>query len=91
MTHFAKVRDGIVTQVIVADIEFFDVFVDSSPGSWIQTSYNTYGNKHTYGGVPLRGNYAAVGYTYDSEHDVFFAPKPNGEAILDTSTWLWDV
>ena len=56
MGHFAKVVDGKVTQVIVAEPEFFTTFVDSSPGAWIQTSYNTQGNKHLLGGTPLRGN-----------------------------------
>ena len=41
MAHYAKVNGGIVEQVIVAEAEFFDTFVDSSPGQWIQTSYNT--------------------------------------------------
>ena len=43
MAHFAKVVDGKVSQVIVAEPEFFETFIDSSPGEWIQTSYNTYG------------------------------------------------
>jgi hypothetical protein len=91
MRHFAKVVDGKVTQVIVADTEFFDTFVDSSPGEWIQTSYNTYGNQHTQGGTPLRGNYAGIGFTYDKENDVFYAPKPTENATLNTETWLWEV
>jgi hypothetical protein len=91
MSHFAKVVDGKVTQVIVAEPEFFDTFVDSSPGEWIQTSYNTYGNQHTQGGTPLRGNYAGIGYTYDRENDVFYAPKPADDATLNTETWLWEV
>ena len=41
MSHYAKVVTGIVTQVIVAEADFFDTFVDTSPGEWIQTSYNT--------------------------------------------------
>ena len=40
MAHFAKVENGLVIQVIVAEAEFFDTFVDSSPGEWIQTSYS---------------------------------------------------
>lgn len=91
MAHFAKVVDGKVTQVIVAEKEFFDTFVDSSPGEWIQTSYNTIGNQHTQGGTPLRGNYAGIGYTYDRENDVFIAPKPADNATLNTTTWLWEV
>jgi hypothetical protein len=42
MAHFAKVVNGIVEQVIVAEAEFINNFVDSSPGEWIQTSYNTF-------------------------------------------------
>ena len=91
MGHFAKVVDGKVTQVIVAESDFFQTFVDSSPGEWIQTSYNTLGNQHTQGGTPLRGNYAGIGYTYDKEHDVFYAPKPTENATLNTETWTWDV
>jgi hypothetical protein len=89
MSHFAKVCDGKVTQVIVAEKEFFDTFVDSSPGTWIQTSYNTYGNQHPEG-RPLRGNYAGIGYTYDSVNDVFYAPQPYPSWILNNTTWLWE-
>jgi hypothetical protein len=91
MAHFAKGVDGVVTQVIVAEPEFFQTFVDSSPGEWIQTSYNTIGNQHTLGGTPLRGNYAGIGFTYDRTNDVFIAPKPADNATLNTETWLWEV
>lgn len=90
ISHYAKVVDGKVTQVIVAEADFFTTFVDSSPGEWIQTSYNTQGNQHP-NGTPLRGNYAGVGYTYDRENDVFIAPKPADDATLNTTTWLWEV
>jgi hypothetical protein len=90
MAHFAKVRDGVVVQVIVAEPEFFDTFVDTSPGQWIQTSYNTHGNQHKLGGTPLRGNYAGVGYIYDATNDVFYAPKPYASWTLNQSTWLWE-
>lgn len=86
MSHFAKVTDGKVTQVIVAEKEFFDTYVDSTPGEWIQTSYNTQGGKHTQGGTPLRGNYAGIGYTYDRTNDVFYAPQPYASWILDNTT-----
>jgi hypothetical protein len=88
MSHFAKVLDGKVTQVIVAEPEFFQTFVDSSPGEWIQTSYNTHGNQHPEG-RPLRGNYAGIGYTYDRTNDVFYAPQPYASWILDQTTWTW--
>jgi len=90
MSHFAKVVDGKVVQVIVAEPEFFNIFVDTSPGTWLQTSYNTYGNQHPQG-RPLRGNYAGIGYTYDHQNDVFIAPKPADNATLNTTTWLWEI
>ena len=90
MAHFAKVVGGLVTQVIVAEQEFFDTFVDSSPGQWIQTSYNTHGGVHANGGTPLRKNYAGIGYTYDAGRDAFIPPKPYSKWVLNEQTCLWD-
>lgn len=89
MSHYAKVLDNKVIQVIVAEPDFFTTFVDTSPGEWIQTSYNTIGNQHPEG-RPLRGNYAGVGYTYDRTNDVFYAPQPYASWTLNQSTWLWE-
>lgn len=88
MSHFAKVLNGIVTQVIVAETEFFDTFVDTTPGEWIQTSYNTHGGQHPEN-RPLRKNYAGIGFTYDAERDAFIPPKPEGDYALDEETCLW--
>jgi hypothetical protein len=96
MAHFAKVSDGKVVQVIVAEPEFFDTFVDSSPGEWIQTSYNTRGGVHygqdgqPDGGVALRGNYAGIGFTYDRTNDVFYPPAPFPSWTLNNTTWTWE-
>jgi hypothetical protein len=89
MAHYAKVNNGIVEQVIVAEADFFDTFVDSSPGQWLQTSYNTHANQHPEG-RPLRGNYAGVGYTYDATNDVFYAPQTYPSWTLNETTWTWD-
>ena len=88
MAHFAKVNGGIVEQVIVAEPEFFDTFVDTSAGEWIQTSYNTHGGQHPEG-RPLRKNFAGIGYTYDSERDAFIAPQPYPSWVLNEDTCLW--
>ena len=90
MAHFAKVVDGKVTQVIVAEPEFFETFVDTSPGEWIQTSYNTRGGEHTLGGTPLRKNYAGIGFTYDRTRDAFIPPQPFPSWVLDEDTCLWN-
>ena len=90
MGHYAKVVDGKVTQVIVAEPDFFTTFVDSSPGEWIQTSYNTQGGVHQLGGTPLRKNYAGFGYAYDRERDAFISPQPFPSWTLNEDTCLWE-
>lgn len=97
MAHFAKVVNGVVDQVIVAEPEFFDTFVDSSPGEWIQTSYNTKGGVHYNpetgepdGGVALRKNYAGVGFTYNRDKDAFIPPQPYPSWTLNEESCLWE-
>lgn len=87
MSHFAKVENGIVTQVIVAEQDVIDSGMFGT--GWVQTSYNTYGNKHPLN-RPLRGNYAGIGFTYDQINDVFYAPQPYPSWILNQTTWLWE-
>jgi hypothetical protein len=89
VSHFAKVVNGFVTQVIVAEPEFFDTFVDTSPGEWIQTSYNTHAGHHPEG-RPLRKNYAGIGYTYDPVRDAFIPPKPGDSWVLNEETCQWE-
>jgi len=96
MSHFAKVVDGIVTNVIVAEQEFIDTYKDGLPGEWIQTSYNTSGGKHYApnshdedDGVALRKNYAGLGYTYDDGRDAFIAPQPYPSWVLNEDACQW--
>jgi hypothetical protein len=93
MSHFAKVENGIVTQVIVAEQDVIDTGIFGH--GWIQTSYNTKGGVHygqdgnPDGGVPLRGNYAGIGYVYDNVNDVFYAPQPYPSWTISAPTWTW--
>jgi hypothetical protein len=98
MSHYAKVFNGIVIQVIVAEPEFFNTFIDSSPGVWLQTSYNTKGGVHFApntnltapdNGIALRANYAGIGYTYDQTHDVFYAQQPYPSWTISAPAWIW--
>ena len=94
MSSFAKVEDGIVTEVIVAEQDFID---DHKTGTWIQTSYNTHGGKHydpdtreEDSGTPLRKNYAGMGDIYDSVRDAFYAPQPFPSWTLNDDTCYWE-
>lgn len=92
MSHFAKIENSIVTQVIVADQEF----VNSLEGDWVETTYGarggiSYGQDLTPDGRPvLRKNYAGIGYTYDSQRDAFIEPKPFQSWILNEETCIWE-
>jgi len=93
MSHFAKIENGIVTQVIVAEKDVIDSGVFGN--GWIQTSYNTRGGIHygqdgqPDGGNALRANYAGIGYTYDATNDVFYEPQPYPSWNISTPTWIW--
>ena len=90
MSHFAEISDsGIVLRVIVAEQDFINKGKLGDPNKWIQTSYNTSGGVHRLGGVPLRMNYAGVGYTYDGQRDAFIPPRPFASWTLDENTCLW--
>ena len=89
MAHFAKVENGVVTQVIVIDQETLNTGLWGDPASWVQTSYNTRGGEHPEG-RPLRKNYAGIGYTYDAQRDAFIPPKPFNSWVLDEQTCLWN-
>jgi hypothetical protein len=104
MAHFAKVVDNIVVQVIVAEPEFFDTFVDTTPGQWIQYSYNVHGGVYydpttnepladqstvEWTAPRLRKNPAGVGAHYDPDADVFYPPRPYSSWVLDTNDYQW--
>ena len=58
-------------------------------GIWIQTSKNTFGNRHLEGRIPFRKNYAGIGFTYDPQRDAFIAPQPEGNFVFDEETCVW--
>ena len=96
MSHYAKVNNGIVETVIVADQDFVDNYIDGLPGEWIQTSYNTCGGKHydqegnEDGGTPLRKNFACKGSLYTKELDAFHEAQPFNSWTFNETTCLWE-
>ena len=94
MGHYAHINeDNIVDNVIVAQADFINSGAVGDPSQWIQTSYNTRGGVHYNSetnepddGIPLRKNYAGIGYTYDSVRDAFIPQKPFESWILDEFT-----
>lgn len=99
MSHFAKVDQGKVIKVIVAEQEFIDNLFETVPGKWIQTSYNTRGGVHyeSDGVTPsadqtqaLRKNFAFIGGVYDFVRDAFYEPQPYPSWTLNETTCFWE-
>jgi hypothetical protein len=87
MSHYAKVEDGIVTNVIVADTK--EWCEANLGGTWIQTSYNTHGGVNSRdGGEAIHKNYAGLGYTFDGIG--FAAPEPYPSWTKNEETYLWE-
>ena len=96
MAHFAKVENGIVTQVLVIEQDVVNSGAFGDPKTWVQTSYGTRGGVHygpdgkPDGGVALRKNYAGVGFTYDPVRDAFIPPRPFPSWTLNEQTCFWE-
>ena len=102
MAHYALINsDNIVVQVITGvdenliQIDLDGTEVGGSSEAWEQfyssrpwfegltckrTSYN--GN--------IRANYAGVGYTYDTDFDVFISPRPYASWKLNYTNFQWE-
>lgn len=78
MANFAKINNGIVEKVIVADPNFFDTYKDTSPGLWLETSNE------------IRVNHAGIGYSYDATRNAFIPPRPFHSWTLNETTCQWD-
>jgi hypothetical protein len=92
MAHWAEIdKNNIVLRVTVGDNndpdEGYQWLIDNLGGTWIQTSYNTFGGVHANGGTPLNKNYAGIGYSWDGTG--FAAPQPYPSWTLDKETYLW--
>jgi hypothetical protein len=85
MSHFAKIENNIVVQVIVAEQDVIDSGLFGDPAFWIQTSYNTHNGIHVLGGTPLRKNFAGIGYTYDPVADEFNPPFETASQPVDNN------
>ena len=97
MAHWAELdENSIVLRVVVTDNndpngdEGYQWLLDNLGGTWIQTSYNTFGGEHLLGGTPLRKNYAGIGFTYDVDADAFIAPQPYPSWTINTVSYLWE-
>lgn len=97
MAHWAELdEDNLVTRVLVGDDqdpngdEGYQWLIDNLGGTWVKTSYNTYGGVHLNGGIPLRKNYAGIGFKYDEDRDAFIPPKPEGNYLFNEETCLWE-
>lgn len=104
MGHYAKVLNNKVIQVLVADSDFMAGYIDTSPGTWLKTSYNTSGGKHytidsngdqTYTILSdrqdkaIRKNFAGIGFNYDPVKDAFYSDPPFDSWVLDSDTYCW--
>lgn len=91
MSHFAQLNsDDVVIQVLVIEQDVIDAGAFGDPASFVRTSYNTYGGVHSQGGIPLRKNFAGIGYKFDRVRDAFIPPQNYPSWTLNEDTCLWE-
>ena len=86
MAHYAFLdENNIVTEVIVG-IDETELIEGLNPETW-------YGNfkgqicKRTSYNSKIRGTYAGIGYSYNSDEDIFIIPQPYPSWIRSGSFW----
>ena len=72
--NYVKIEEGVVTQSIIADAEYFKTFIDTSPGDWIT--------------VDSADGIVGVGSTYNATAKKWLSPQPYPSWKLDSS-WEW--
>ena len=82
MAHWAEIdENNIVLRVTVGDNndsdEGYQWLIDNLGGTWIKTSYNN----------NIRGVYAGIGYSYNSDEDIFVSPQPFPSWVRSGSSW----
>jgi hypothetical protein len=103
MAHFAKIDESnIVLRVdpvadsIATDEAAGQAHLETHSGwpaaQWIQTDKLTKRNAHLEGGTPFRGNYAGIGYEWDSANQIFWPQKPTTfpSWVKDLTTADWE-
>jgi hypothetical protein len=84
MAHFAKIEDGLVTQVVVVDNAHEsngEAYLHSLglEGEWVQTSYN----------ANIRRKYAGIGDIYNRALDRFEPSSPYPSWLWDENAYAW--
>tara|TARA_X000000950_G_C13573161_1_gene520427 strand:+ start:344 stop:670 length:327 start_codon:yes stop_codon:yes gene_type:complete len=74
MAHYAKILNDTVIEVRCVEDNYFETFIDNSPGTWIETFQD--GSQ--------RGKFAGIGDIYNSDNDEFRPQKPPYES------WVWN-
>lgn len=89
MTYFAKVENGVVTQILAITQDVIDTGLFGDPAAFIQTCDISLSGTGSQDRSRLRKNYPAIGYTYDVDLDAFVPPRPFASWTLDTDTCQW--
>jgi len=86
MAHYAFLNENSIVTEVITGIDETELIEGLSPEVW-------YGNfrgqvcKRTSYNNNVRGTYAGIGYSYDSDEDIFIAPKPYASWIRSGSFW----
>jgi hypothetical protein len=86
MPYFAKIDNGIVSNVIVAD----NAFITDQDGMWIECFEQSEDCCNGTSNTHPRGNMASVGYSYDVLLDAFIPPKPYPSWVFNQEMVRWE-
>ena len=85
MAHYAFITDGIVTEVITG-IDETELIEGLDSETWYGNFKNQTCKRTSYNNN-IRGVFAAIGYSYNDNEDLFVTPPPYASWIREGSFW----
>jgi hypothetical protein len=86
MAHYAFIDNNNIVTEVITGIDETQLIEGLDPETW-------YGNfrgqtcKRTSYNSNIRGTYAGIGYSYNSEEDIFVTPQPYPSWTRNSSFW----
>lgn len=77
MSHYAKIENSQVTNIIVAEQEFINSGAVGNPIDWVEIIDDNGSTIH----------YAGIGFTYNATSATFIPPKPFNSWLVNGTSW----
>ena len=89
MAYYAFLDNNNIVTEVITGVDETELIEGLNPEIWYGNFRGQTCKRTSYNGN-IRGNFAGIGYKYDTEFDVFIAPQPYASWKLNYTTYSWE-